>query len=420
MIKTTHLQNNSPNDNKYDGEETDDNVYLLSWDDIANADYGFTSKHFSEDLLRVKMSTDYACCQGAWKSPSEDKFGRNGWWLRSAWSHFEVAYVDAVGSVGNYGNNVIETSDGIAPAITVDMERFAETFGVCGNNTEWDYDKDIGKLSIFGSGAVDSHESFDDYGWYSFKDSIKYVEISDGITSLGANAFSGCPSLKEVYCGSSLTGIGADAFAGCGKLETVTFTASTISAGSAFSGVGDKLTVISPESSSSARQLARALNAAFVPYAFGEDNILSFNAEIHVRSSSDYHFLSNLVNKYKNAEYLHFNKLIFDDINASEIKVFDDVIIIDQSSESFALTDVYINLSVVFNGQERNISFEQMIDLLEKGEYDAFKLKIKSDEEETERTFFQKIADFFTKVSEDLIRAVSKTINFFVRIFKRK
>ena len=111
--------------------------------------------------------------------------------------------------------------------------------GECGDNMHWILQTD-GTLVISGSGAMYSgHESS---LWDSYKDQIKKVVISEGVTSIGelafydyknlesvslpdglknigACAFSYCSSLKEINIPDSLETIGNDAFCYCGMLE---------------------------------------------------------------------------------------------------------------------------------------------------------------------------------------------------------
>ena len=67
--------------------------------------------------------------------------------------------------------------------------------------------------------------------------SLKAVEITDSVTSIGDYAFYGCSSLTSVTIPSSVTIIGSSAFSGCTGLTSITLPSSvTIIGSSAFSG----------------------------------------------------------------------------------------------------------------------------------------------------------------------------------------
>lgn len=84
--------------NQYACEDTQDKVYLLSYKDICNEDYGFT-----DTASRIAY----------------DAAGKANWyWLRSpSWRGDSLAYHvdDYDGSIYNYGVN---TSFGVRPALT--------------------------------------------------------------------------------------------------------------------------------------------------------------------------------------------------------------------------------------------------------------------------------------------------------------
>lgn len=87
--------------------------------------------------------------------------------------------------------------------------------GTCGENLTWALDED-GLLTIEGSGAMNN------YPWHDYRSSIKSVEITEGATDIGDNAFSGCKNLAVITMPSSLTSIGRYAFANCTNLSSIT------------------------------------------------------------------------------------------------------------------------------------------------------------------------------------------------------
>ena len=105
---------------------------------------------------------------------------------------------------------------------------------------------DDGVLTITGSGEMYSNSY--PLPW---DDQLSYIEtviISDGVTSIGNYAFSGCTSLTEVTIPGSVTRIGAWAFEGCTSLAEVTIPESVTEIGAfAFSGCTSLTEVIIPE-----------------------------------------------------------------------------------------------------------------------------------------------------------------------------
>lgn len=120
--------------------QTEDKVYLLSYADILNADYGFPvdkvtgSGHESiEDLTVCKTGTDYATCQGL--RTSMQSANANGepcsmWMLRSAGgTSFSFCGVSKYGTLTKSNLStftdedaiVIGTNTGISPAINLKM-----------------------------------------------------------------------------------------------------------------------------------------------------------------------------------------------------------------------------------------------------------------------------------------------------------
>ncbi len=129
---------------------------------------------------------------------------------------------------------------------TIGADAFPTPTGSCGESATWKFDFISGKLEITGTGAMTDYSSASLVPWADYKDSIKTVTISEGITSVGNYAFADYTALKEVTLPETLTAIGyrafyrsgltgsiiipdnvgaikESAFYGCGSLETVTF-----------------------------------------------------------------------------------------------------------------------------------------------------------------------------------------------------
>ena len=112
-ILTSELDNKAytTSRSKLDSETTYDKVFLLSWSEMQNTTYGFSSSS-----ARQAKGTDYAKCQGLWVNSSNECSSQR---LRSAgyYSH-NTCSVFSGGDLGN-GGGVDDASFGVCPALKI-------------------------------------------------------------------------------------------------------------------------------------------------------------------------------------------------------------------------------------------------------------------------------------------------------------
>ena len=122
----------------------------------------------------------------------------------------------------------------------------AETSGICGTNLTWALD-DRGTLTINGTGEMTQYSSGSS-PWYSLRSSIKVINISQGVSSIGARAFQECTSLSSIIIPDGVTFIGDRAFEGCSSLSDITIPSSVFAIGSyAFSGCASLTSISLPD-----------------------------------------------------------------------------------------------------------------------------------------------------------------------------
>lgn len=111
--------------------------------------------------------------------------------------------------------------------------------GNCGatenDHVTWSFDESSGTLTVSGNGAMADYtikDTVDDRPWKDYAESITKVQISEGVTSLGNNAFRNFTALKETNIPASITHLGDNIYRGDASLTTVNwaehFTAPTI------------------------------------------------------------------------------------------------------------------------------------------------------------------------------------------------
>lgn len=286
------------------------------------------------------------------------------------------------------------------------------------DNISWSFDSSDGHLFLSGDGDMLERDSISDYEWYGFRNRIKSVTVGENITSVASNAFTGFDNLSEIIIGKDVKTIGENAFAGCTKLSLITFnsTPDTI-ASTAFSGCNSRMTVIGENDLGKAFAESNRFNYITVSFD-SEKKILSFGNTLTIYKDLPYVFIVDYVVKYSQAEYLHFDKLIFDGVVGETISI-DNA---DPTADYLTLNNLYVSLKSVDGDQ---ISFAKMLELLENGDYDAFKYVIKDDSGEqeeppkpNEKNFFEKLSEQFDQFFSNALKTLSKVANFFRKLFK--
>ena len=320
----------------------------------------------------------------------------------------------------NIGANGNDTLTGAAWHYNYSPDAFS---GTCGENVRWAFDEESGVLSLSGTGAMDSLGAFADYGYSAWKDDIQFVAATDGVTAIGAHAFEGCPMLEEVILGEDVTVIGEAAFTDCPHLMNVTLLSETISANGAFPDDRVDWMLIHPKENVQAVALAKWHGVSGVPISY-EDEILSFGGTITVHDGFAYSYLPMLVQRYGSAQKVYFNRLVFADVRAEDVSKQDYI----GSDPDGCLTMFYVEVSLIYvspDGEQREVTYDEMIDLLQSGDYRAFKLRVTTptgdgEEKTQEEIIYEKLEGILPFMPRKVLRLVSKAINFIVSIFKKK
>ena len=93
--------------------------------------------------------------------------------------------------------------------------------GSCGQSVTWEYYGDTKTLKILGSGEMANYSGSFSAPWERYRTEIRYVEIEDGVTSVGDYAFSGSIALESVSIPESVTRVGYAAFSYCSALPEI-------------------------------------------------------------------------------------------------------------------------------------------------------------------------------------------------------
>lgn len=119
-IKELTRENESTYSSKYDSNPTSDKITLLSYNDVLNTSYGFSSSSGAYDTARQRKGTDYAKCQGLQVSSS---YGGTSWWrLRSPYYSHSATGVGGGGWA--YDDYYVHCTDsGVVPALNLTQSK---------------------------------------------------------------------------------------------------------------------------------------------------------------------------------------------------------------------------------------------------------------------------------------------------------
>ncbi len=105
------------------GNPTNDNIYLLSVEEITDQEYGFCENYHTMSMSRGTKASDYAHARGAATNTSDAGYvGNCWWWLRSPGKNTDFASkINTRGHLSVDGNYVSAYDDGCVPALHINL-----------------------------------------------------------------------------------------------------------------------------------------------------------------------------------------------------------------------------------------------------------------------------------------------------------
>lgn len=103
------------------------------------------------------------------------------------------------------------------------MNGFTFEEGKCGESSRWYFSQLFEKLTIIGFGNMHDFSYEDRYKtpWYKYKEHIKTIEVSYGISRVGKRCFYGLDKVEQVHCADTVQEIGERSFAYCTSLKDI-------------------------------------------------------------------------------------------------------------------------------------------------------------------------------------------------------
>ncbi len=120
LIKKKALENKDKSGKKGGNNPTKDKIFLLSYDDVTNSGYGFSSDYSNYDKAKCIQGSTYARAMGASWYTGTAYSGNSCWWLRSPdYSANYAMYVNSYGYVYRYSDDILSINDIMVPALYI-------------------------------------------------------------------------------------------------------------------------------------------------------------------------------------------------------------------------------------------------------------------------------------------------------------
>ena len=197
-----------------DSNETKDKIFLLSYNEVRNSNFGFDSDQYEYDKARQAQGSDYAQSQGlyVYRSSGSTYSGNSSWLLRSpGYDSYCCCGVYYYGH-SNYYYIVYYTGNGVRPALrfnrisgigqsengSINNEK---SNGILSNGLKWEVSD--GTLTIRGTATYIPNFERGEAPWAKYSDQIEYICIfASRIKTIGYYAFCGLKNVRVILIGA--------------------------------------------------------------------------------------------------------------------------------------------------------------------------------------------------------------------------
>lgn len=261
--------------------------------------------------------------------------------------------------------------------------------------------EDTGTVYISGSDIISGTE---ECGFFSSKEQKEQVItlILEGVNYIGTSAFADYPNLENVILLSENSDISDKAFLNCPKLETVIIFGNTSFTQAAFSNCSRNIRIF-------VNALCKHPGiSGTILYEF-KDGTLEFDGNLKLDRYEFFDTISAFCLKYNNISKLKFSKFSFEDISLYYYA--------DENSEpvlieSNTLDEGEITVCITENGENKQITFNKLIEGIEDGSINDFILSA------TDKTHGKTKDTVFSVIYNGLMKALKWVISLMNKVFK--
>lgn len=93
--------------------------------------------------------------------------------------------------------------------------------GKCGNNVNYELNKETGELKFTGTGEMYSYNNSTNKSPFFQSSDVKNITIAEGVTSIASCLFYSCTAIYDIAIPNSVTSVGDNAFYACNSLVSI-------------------------------------------------------------------------------------------------------------------------------------------------------------------------------------------------------
>lgn len=112
--------------------------------------------------------------------------------------------------------------------------------------------------------------------------------------------------------------------------------------------------------------------------------------------------------------YLHFDVLTFSDVKTEASVDGRRYECVDPDAEYLTFRDIYVKISVMKDGEEEDVTFGEMLERYQNGDYDAFYAEIENSNGKDKSPVVQALGNDVQRI----LQITSSLINYFRKLFK--
>jgi len=220
---------------QYDFDNYDDNAYTLKHSTYAAMiDRCAVCQGYATLLYRMLLSLGVDCRYIGGRADNESHawviikldgkyYNADPTWDRDLKGHYRYFLIPNSNFATHQRSSEYNTQDFLAqhPMSETPYVRNVAASGKLNGDMAWVLDGDTGTLTISGTGAIPSYR-FSEPPWYSYRESVGAIVVSEGITEVGERAFYWCTNCTEVTLPDSLIAIREYGFNNLRALQYIT------------------------------------------------------------------------------------------------------------------------------------------------------------------------------------------------------